>query len=62
MHDNVTLRRVHKTTIALKKRWVGITYFCVRARVDVLIQHAKRMRHLVIRGLSGSTTFFDIIS
>ena len=26
------------------------------------IQHAMRVRHIVICGLSGSTTFFNIIS
>jgi hypothetical protein len=54
----------------------SITYFnvCVRAHMGVvaracacalvalLIQNAKRMRHIVICGVSGSTTFFDGIS
>ena len=31
------------------------------ARVTLLIQHATRVRHTV-RGLSGSITFFDVIS
>jgi hypothetical protein len=34
----------------------------VRAGVALFIQHATRMRHIVICGLSGSTKFFDIIS
>ena len=34
---------------------------CVCARVTLLIQHETR-RRVVIPGLSGSTTFFDIIS
>jgi hypothetical protein len=34
-------------------------YAC--ARVALLIQHSTR-RHIVIRGSSGFTTFFDIIS
>ena len=40
---------------------VSITYSdCVF--VARVIQHSKRMRHVVISGLSGSTTFFHIIS
>jgi hypothetical protein len=35
---------------------------CAFARVALLIQHATRMRHIVIGGLSGSTILFDIIS
>ena len=34
---------------------------CVLARVASLIQHPALMRYFVY-GLSGSTTFFDIIS
>jgi hypothetical protein len=34
---------------------------CARARVALLIRHATRMRRIVC-GLSGSTTFSDIIS
>ena len=30
--------------------------------VALVVQHAKRMRRIVICGLSGSTIFFDIIS
>jgi hypothetical protein len=29
---------------------------------NLAIQHAMRIRHIVICGLSGSTTFFDIIA
>ena len=34
---------------------------CACLRVALLIQHATR-RHIIICGLSGSTTFFYIIS
>jgi hypothetical protein len=34
---------------------------CACASVALLIQHATRMRHIIC-GLSGSTTFIDIIS
>jgi len=38
-----------------------MTYYeCVFAALG--IQHAMRIRHIVIRGLSGSTVFFHIIS
>ena len=41
---------------------VGVrTQAYARERVVLLIQHATR-RHIVVCGLSGSTTFFDIIS
>ena len=44
--------------------YVGVgaqAWACAYTRVALLIQHAPR-RHIVICGLSGSTTFFDIIS
>ena len=40
---------------------VSITYSeCVSVALD--IQHAKRISHTAISGLSGSTTFFLIVS
>jgi len=40
---------------------LSITYSeCVS--VVLLIQHAMRMRHIVVCGLSGSTVFIHIIS
>jgi hypothetical protein len=33
---------------------------CVLARVTLLIRHAT-LRHIVICGISGSTTFFDVV-
>ena len=44
--------------------WVGVSaraLACASARVALLIQHAMR-HHILICGLSGSTTFFDITS
>jgi hypothetical protein len=40
---------------------MNITY-CECVFVALGIQHAIRMRHIVICGPSGSTTFFHIIS
>ena len=57
---NVTLRRVRVTIFAVGKS-VSITYSeCVSVALG--IQHAMRMRHIVMCGLSGSTTFSHIIS
>jgi len=41
--------------------WVSITY-SEGAFVALGIQHAMRMRHIVIFGLSGSTVLFHLIS
>jgi len=60
MYSNVAIRNVHATIVAVEKA-MGITYSeCVFAALG--IQHGMRMRHIVIRGLSGSTIFFHIIS
>ena len=53
------------------KKTISMTYYslCVRAcvgawactlaRIALLMQHAKRMRRIVMYGFSGSTTFSD---
>jgi hypothetical protein len=47
--------------LQLKKKAISTTYSeCIF--VALIIQHAMRMRHVVICGLSGSTLFFYIIS
>jgi hypothetical protein len=59
----VTLRLVHETIVAVDKYYI----FCVRVCVCVcvcvalIIQHAKRMRRIVICGRHGSTILFDIL-
>jgi hypothetical protein len=59
--DNVTIMHVLATIIALEKQNVlHIVSVCLC--VALVIQHAKRMCHTVIDGLSRSTIFFHIIS
>jgi len=54
------LRCVRATNFAVEKA-VSNTY-SEYVFVALGIQHAMRIRHIVICGLSGSTTFFNIIS
>jgi hypothetical protein len=56
---NVTLRWLRVTNITVKSDMYHIFKFAFLALV---IQHAKRMRHIVICGLSVSTALFHIIS
>jgi hypothetical protein len=56
---NVTLRRVCATIVAVEKA-ITITYSeC--AYVVLVIQHAMRLRRIVIYGMSGCTLCFHII-
>ena len=52
------MRRVRAAIVAVQSSKCYI--FCVCVYADFIIQHAKRMRHTVICGLSGSTIFFYI--
>jgi hypothetical protein len=58
MH-NVTLRRVRATILAVEKQETLQTLSVLPA---LGIQHAMRVRHVVICGLPRSTVFFNFIS
>jgi len=58
--DNVILRSVRATTIAVEKQYFIIYSEC--AFVALVTQHAMRMGHIAIRGLYYSTVCFHIIS
>jgi len=59
--NTITLGCVRVTLLQWKSNNTSITHYeCVF--VALLIQHAKRLRHIVICGLSGSTVFYHIIS
>jgi hypothetical protein len=51
------MKRERATIFAVEKQCVYVYVF-----VTLAIQHAMRMRHIVIFGLSNSTIFFHITS
>jgi len=57
MYYNVTLRRVRAAIVAVGKQILQLHILSVS--VARVIQHAMRMRHIVICGLSVYTTFFS---
>ena len=51
------------TIVAVEKQYVlSIVCVCVCVCVALVIQHAERMRHIVMGRLPHSTIFFHIIS
>jgi len=54
------MSRVRATIVVVEKQWVLRIPVCVFVALG--IQHAMRMRHIVICGLSESTIFSHIIS
>jgi hypothetical protein len=60
MYYNERMRHVHVKHCCRGKA-IGITY-SEYVFIASGVQHAMRMRHIVIYGLSGSTIFFHIIS
>jgi hypothetical protein len=64
VYYNMTLRHVHVTIVVVEKHYyiisiVSIIYECVS--VILVIQHAKRVPHVVICDLCDSAIFFHII-
>jgi hypothetical protein len=57
---NVTMRHIHATIVENGKAMSIIYFKCVSVALG--IQHAMRMCHIVICGLSNCTIFFPIIS
>jgi len=55
----MTLRRVRATIFVVEKPYVSITHSECES-VVLVIQHAMRMRHIVLSSVSGCTTFFHI--
>jgi len=60
-HD-ATLRRVLATIVAEEKQQIGLLHIAKSLLITLVTQHAVRVRYIIIRGQSGSTTFFRIIS
>ena len=58
---SVTTKRVGVTNVPVERQLV-LHILCVCVCVALGIQHATRMRHIVICVLSSSTLFFHIIS
>jgi len=58
---NVILRRVRPTIVAVRKQYL-LQSERVCLCIALGIQHAVRMRHIVICGQPGCTIFFHIIS
>jgi hypothetical protein len=57
MYYNVALRRVRIAVGAVEKQ-----FFILCVSVDLVIQHAKRMRRIVICGPADCSIFLHIIS
>jgi len=58
-YNNVTLRRVCATTVAVEKQKYYTFWVCV---CSVSNKHVMRMPHIAIYGLPDSTTIFHIFS
>jgi hypothetical protein len=54
---DVTFKRVRATTVAVGKHYISDCVF-----VALGVQHAMRMRHIVICSLPGPKIFFHVIS
>jgi hypothetical protein len=62
VHINATIKRFRATIVAVEQQYMLRGTYIEGVSVDLGIQHAMRVRHIVISSLPGSKIFFPIVS